>query len=192
MFQVRSWLCGEANITRRPSRRTISFLYLLNTRYQLSFTSLYPCKHTNENHRTEILQITGPLESLPTCSDMQQDVSWVECASWQSFIPLWPVAYYIFLRTFHFSLSSSSPFSHKQVMAPQAPQPGVIQSESSQTTGASSKAPLGVTQLQRRHQVVHRNTAIAATDNMAQDTHLKQVCKTRRSNDRQQHSIGCE
>ena len=39
-----------------------------------------------------------------------QDVSWVELAGWQSFIPLWPVAYFIFLKTFLFSLSSSSPF----------------------------------------------------------------------------------
>jgi len=77
-------------------------------------------------------------------------------------------------------------------MAPQTPQPGVIQSESSRTAGASSNAPLGETQLQRRHQLVHRNAAIAATKNMAQDAHLKKVCKTGRSINRQQHAIGCE
>jgi len=77
-------------------------------------------------------------------------------------------------------------------MAPQTPQPGVIQSESSRTAGASSNAPLADTQLQRRHQLVHRNDAIAATENMAQDTHIKKVRKTGRSNNRQQHATGCE
>jgi len=149
-------------------------------------------KQTNKHHRTDLLQIAGQLESLPTCSDTQQDVSWVERASWQSFIPLWPVDYYIFLRNFHFSLSSSSPFPQQQVMAPQTLQPGGIQSESRRTAGASSNAPLAETQLQRRHQLVHRDAAIAATETMAQDSHLKKVHKTRRSNNRQQHAIGCE
>jgi len=60
-------------------------------------------------------------------------------------------------------------------MAPQTPQPGVIQSESNQTTGATSNAPLAETQLQRRHQLVHHDAAIAATEIMAQDAHLKKV-----------------
>jgi len=77
-------------------------------------------------------------------------------------------------------------------MAPQTPQPGVIQSESSRTAGASSNAPLAETQLQCRHQLVHRDAAIAATENTAQDAHLKNVRKTGRSNNRQQHAIGCE
>jgi hypothetical protein len=77
-------------------------------------------------------------------------------------------------------------------MAPQTPQRGVIQSEWSQTTGASSNAPLAETQLQRRHQLVHRDAAIAATENMAQDAHFKKVRKTGRSNNGQQHAIGCE
>jgi len=120
------------------------------------------------------------------------DVSWVERASWQSFIPLCPVAYYIFLRTFHFSLSSSSPSPQQQVVAQQTPLPGGIQSESSRTTGASSNSPQVETQLQRRHQLVHRDAAIAATENMTQDAHLKKVRKTGRCNDRQQHAIRCE
>jgi hypothetical protein len=77
-------------------------------------------------------------------------------------------------------------------MAPQTPLPGGIQSESSRTTGASSNAPQAETQLQRRHQLVHRDAAIAATENMAQDAHLKKVRKTGRRNNRQQHAIGCE
>jgi len=83
-------------------------------------------------------------------------------------------------------------FPQQQVMAPQTPQLGVIQSELSRTTGTSSNAPLAETQLQRRHQIVHRDAAIAATENMAQDAHLKKVRKTGRSNNRQQHAIGCE
>jgi len=77
-------------------------------------------------------------------------------------------------------------------MAPQTPHPGVIQSESSRTTGASSNAPSAETQLQCRHQLVHRDAAIAATENMAQDAHLKKVGKTGRSNNWQQHAFGCE
>jgi hypothetical protein len=77
-------------------------------------------------------------------------------------------------------------------MASQTPQPGVIQSESSRTAGSSSNAPLDVTQLQRRHQLVHRDAAIAATENMAQDGHLKKLRKTGCRNNTQQHAIGCE
>ena len=77
-------------------------------------------------------------------------------------------------------------------MAPHTPQPDVIQSESSRTTGASSNAPLAVTQQQRRHQLVHRDAAIAATEHTAQDAHLKIVHTTGHSNYRQQQAIGCE
>jgi len=77
-------------------------------------------------------------------------------------------------------------------MAPQSPQPGVIQSESSLTMGDSSNAPLADTQQQRRHQLVHRNAAIAATENMAHDADFKIVCITGRSNDKTQHAIGCD
>jgi hypothetical protein len=57
--------------------------------------------------------------------------------------------------------------------------------------GASSNAPLAETELQSRHQLVHCNAAIAATENMAQDADLNKVHKTRRTNNRQQHDIGC-
>jgi len=77
-------------------------------------------------------------------------------------------------------------------MAPQTPQPDVIESESSRMMGASSNAPLAETQQQRRHQLVHRDAAFAATRNIGQDVHLKKVRKTGRSNNRQQHGIGCE
>jgi len=58
-------------------------------------------------------------------------------------------------------------------MSPQTPQPGVIHSESIWNTGASSYAPQAVIQLQRRHQLVHPDAAIAATENTTQDTHWK-------------------
>jgi len=48
-------------------------------------------------------------------------------------------------------------------MAPQTPQIGVIESESSQMMGALLNAPLAKTQQQRRHQSVHHDAAIAAT-----------------------------
>jgi hypothetical protein len=76
-------------------------------------------------------------------------------------------------QDFHFSLSSSSPYPQYQVMARQTPQPGVIQSELSQTTSSSYTAPLAETELQRRHQLVHRDASIAATENMARDPHSK-------------------
>jgi len=169
----------------------MSFLYLWDMRYQLSFTSMYRCKQTNKQHRTDLLQIAGTLEQPVTRRYMQQDKSWVECASWLSFIPLCLVAYYIFLRTFHFSLSSSSPFPQQQVMAPQTHRPSVTESESSRTTGTLSNAPLGETQQQRGHQWVHRDGAISATENMTQDAHFRKVPIPRHSNNRQQHAIGC-
>jgi len=101
---------------------------------------------TYKQHQTNSLHIAGPLESPATCSYMQQDISSIERASWLSFIPLWLVAYNIFLRTFHFSLSSSSPFPQHEDMASQTPQPGVIESESGRTTGTSSYVPLADTQ----------------------------------------------
>ena len=177
MFHVRSRPCVETNITRRSFHQRVSSLYLWNMRYRLLFTPMYPCKQTNQHYQIDVVHITGRLESPVTCSDTQQDVSCVEHSSWQSFIPLWPVAYYIFLRTLHFSSSSSSPSPQQQVMAPQTPQPSVIQFQSSHTTAASSNAPLAETQQQRRHQFVHCDTAIPATEIMAQDPHFKTYVK---------------
>jgi len=77
-------------------------------------------------------------------------------------------------------------------MPPQTPQPGVVQSELSRTAGASSNAPLAETKLQCRHQLVHCDAEIAATENMAKDAHLEKVHNTGRSNNMQQHAIGCE
>jgi hypothetical protein len=48
------------------------------------------------------------------------------------------------------------------------------------------------TQQERRHQLVHRNAADAATKHMTEDAHLKIVCKTGSSMNEKQHAVGCE
>jgi len=80
----------------------------------------------------------------------------------------------------------------QQAMAPETLPPSAIEAESSRTTGASRNAPLGKTQQQRRHQLVHRDATIVATENMTQDAHLKKVRKTGSSKNKKQHAIGCE
>ena len=65
----------------------------------------------------------------------------------------------------------------QQAMAPETLPPGAIGPESIRTTGASRNAPLGETQQQRRHQLVHRDAAIIATENMTQDAHLERYLK---------------
>jgi len=77
-------------------------------------------------------------------------------------------------------------------MTTQTPQTGKSGSESSETTGASFNASLQGTQQQRRHQLVHREAANVATENMTQDAHLKIVRKTGSSTNKKQHAIGCE
>ena len=59
-------------------------------------------------------------------------------------------------------------------MAPQKPHTGGIDTESSQTTGTSSNVSLAETLQQYRHQLVHRDGEIAATDNMTLDANSKQ------------------
>jgi seryl-tRNA(Sec) selenium transferase len=48
------------------------------------------------------------------------------------------------------------------------------------------------TQQERRHQLVHREAADAATKHMTEDAHLKMVRKTGRSTNKKQHAVGCE
>jgi len=83
-------------------------------------------------------------------------------------------------------------FLQQQAMPPATLSPGAIVAESSRMTAASSNAPLGETQQQRRHQLVHRDAAIVATENMTQDAHLNKVHKTRSSKNKKQHAIRCE
>jgi len=58
--------------------------------------------------------------------------------------------------------------------------------------GVSSNTLLAKTQVQRRYPLDRRDTAIAATENRAQSTHLNQVHKTRHSNTWEKHALGCE
>jgi len=76
-------------------------------------------------------------------------------------------------------------------MAPQTLQPGSIGAESSWTTGVSTNVLPGETQQQRRHQLVHHDTAILETENITQDAHWQIVRKTGHSKNDKQHAIGC-
>jgi len=77
-------------------------------------------------------------------------------------------------------------------MDTQRPGPGGDRSEESWSTGASSNMALLSTQQERSRQLVHRDAANKATQNMTQDTHLKIICKTGSSKYKRQHDVGCE
>ena len=77
-------------------------------------------------------------------------------------------------------------------MVPDILQPGVIEAESSRTTGASNNVPPSETQQQRRQRLVHRDAAIVASKNMTQEAHFKIVRKTGSSKNMKQHAIGCK
>jgi hypothetical protein len=77
-------------------------------------------------------------------------------------------------------------------MDTQTPQPGVMGSESSRTTGALADTSHHGIQPERGHQLVRCDAANAATKHMTQDAHLKVVRKTGSSKNKKQHAIGCE
>jgi len=77
-------------------------------------------------------------------------------------------------------------------MATQTPQPGENGMEPGGSTGITPNTSLSGTQQERRHQLVHRNAANAATNNMTKDTHLKIVRNTGSSKNKKQLAIGCE
>jgi len=70
-------------------------------------------------------------------------------------------------------------------------QPGESRSVSSTSMGASSNASLAGTQQRCGHQLLHRNAANAATENMTHDAHIKIVHKTGSSKNQKPHAIGC-
>ena len=80
----------------------------------------------------------------------------------------------------------------QQVMAPEIIQPGAIEAELSRMKGTSTNAPPGETQQQRRHQLVHRDAAIVATEDMTPDAHLKIVQNTGSRKNKKLYAIGCE
>jgi hypothetical protein len=77
-------------------------------------------------------------------------------------------------------------------MDTQPPQPGRSRSKSGGLAGASSNTSLIGTQQERRHQLVYREAADAATKHMTQEAHLKIVRKTGSSTNQKQHAVGCE
>jgi len=80
-------------------------------------------------------------------------------------------------------------------MTPEILQRGVIEAESSRTTGSSKNAPPGKTYQQHRHQLVHHDAAIVSTKNMTQDAHLKiehETGSTPSFNNKKQHTIRCD
>ena len=77
-------------------------------------------------------------------------------------------------------------------MDTQPPQPGPSGSKSGQLADASLNMSLIGSQQERRHQLVHREAADAATKHMTEDAHLKIVRKTGRSTNKKQHAVGCE
>ena len=77
-------------------------------------------------------------------------------------------------------------------MDTQPAQPGPSRSKSSRLAGTLSNTSLIGTQQERRHQLLHRDAANAATKNMTHDTHLELVRKTGSSANQEQHAVGCE
>jgi len=108
-------------------------------------------------------------------------------------MPFWHEANYIVFRASHFfSLSPSTTIPHHAITDTQTSQPEVTGSESSRRMGFSSDTSPNGTLQESRHQLVHSDTANAATKHMTQDAHLKIDCKTRSSNNKKQYAIECE
>ena len=77
-------------------------------------------------------------------------------------------------------------------MDTQPSQPGQSGSKSSRLAGALPNTSLIDAQQEHRHQLVHCESASAATESMTQDAHLNIVRKTGCSMNTQQHAVGCE
>jgi len=77
-------------------------------------------------------------------------------------------------------------------MHTQPPSRGESGSNTGRLAGATSNTQIVGTQQERRHQLVHRDAANAATKNMTQDAHLNIVCKTGSRKNKKQHAVGCE
>ena len=77
-------------------------------------------------------------------------------------------------------------------MVPQTSLWRATESESSQTTGASSNAPPAETPQQCRYWLLHCDAVNVVSANMTQDAHLRLVCDTGSSKNKKQHALGCE
>jgi hypothetical protein len=68
--------------------------------------------------------------------------------------------------------------------------PGESGSITGRLAGATINTDILGTQQERRHKVVHRDAADAATKHMTQDAHLKIVRKTGSRRNKKQHAVG--
>jgi hypothetical protein len=57
---------------------------------------------------------------------------------------------------------------------------------------ATSNTDILGTKQERRHKLVHRHAANAATNHMTQNAHLKIIRKTGSRKNKKQHAVGCE
>jgi len=77
-------------------------------------------------------------------------------------------------------------------MDTQPPPPGESGSNSGRLVSAKTNSDILGTQQERRHKLVHRDAANAATKHMTQNAHSKIVRKTGSRNNEKQHAVGCE
>jgi len=77
-------------------------------------------------------------------------------------------------------------------MPTQTPQPGENGTEAGGSMSITPNTSLSGTQQERRHQLVHRNSANMATKNMTEDAHLKIIRKTGSCKNKKHHAIGCK
>jgi hypothetical protein len=73
-----------------------------------------------------------------------------------------------------------------------APPPGERGSNTSRLAGATTNKDILGTQQDRRHKLVHRDAADAATKDITQDAHIQIVGKTGGRSNKKQHAVGCE
>jgi len=77
-------------------------------------------------------------------------------------------------------------------MDAQPPPSGESGSNTGRLAGATSNTDILGTPQERRHKLVHRDTANAATKHMTQDACLKIVRKTGGRKNKKQHAVGWE
>jgi len=77
-------------------------------------------------------------------------------------------------------------------MDTQLPPPGESGSNTGRLVGATTNTDILGTQQERRHKLVHRDAANAATKHTTQDAHFQIVRKTGSRKNMKQHALGCE
>jgi hypothetical protein len=77
-------------------------------------------------------------------------------------------------------------------MDTEPPPPAESQLNTGRLAGATSNMVNHGTQQERRHKLVHRDTANAAAKHVTQDAHLKIVRKTECRKNTKQHAVGRE